>query len=176
MRVVAGILRGRNFRSPRTRRTHPMSDRMRGALFNTLGDIKDLTVLDAFAGTGAIAIESVSRGARHATAIERDKSAYQTLVDNIVSLGCEQQIKATCANVTSWSSMNRDVEFDIVICDPPYNKPQHKALIKLARHLATDGTYVLSLPAAEEPLEIIGLRLIKTQKHAGGSLHYYKQA
>ncbi len=176
MRVVAGRLRGRIFGSPRTKRTHPMSDRMRGALFNTLGDIEDLSVLDAFAGTGAIAIESISRGARQATAIERDKSAYQLLVENIESLECEQQIKATCANVASWSSQNREVEFDIIVCDPPYQKPQHKTLKKLAQHLSSNGTYVLSLPAAEELLVIPGLKLIKSQKHAGGSLHYYKHA
>lgn len=151
-----------------------MSDRMRGALFNTLGDIESLTVLDAFAGTGAIAIEAISRGASHATAVERDKSAYQTLAENVEKLGSEEQIKATCANVASWSSQNRDVEFDIIICDPPYQKPQHKTLKKLARHLSLNGTYVLSLPAAEELLKIPGLKLIKSQKHAGGSLHYYK--
>ncbi len=70
MRVIAGWLGGQNFDSPKSNRVHPMSDKMRGAIFGVLGDIKGLTVLDAFSGSGALAIESISRGAKSAIAID----------------------------------------------------------------------------------------------------------
>ena len=176
MRVVAGRLKGRIFASPRTKRTHPMSDRMRGALFNALGDIEDLTVLDAFAGTGAMAIESISRGAQSAVAVERDKSAHQTLEHNITALGCQDEIKVIRANVASWSQLNPMQRFDIIICDPPYDEIQLNTLQQLVDHLLEDGVYVLSLSADVAPVELEELALIKSKAHAGGSLHYYKQA
>jgi 16S rRNA (guanine966-N2)-methyltransferase len=83
MRIIAGRLGGRHFASPQGRRTHPMSDKMRGALFNALGDIDGLSVLDAFAGSGALAFEAVSRGAGHAVAIDVDKSAQRAIAENI---------------------------------------------------------------------------------------------
>ncbi len=176
MRVVAGRLKGRIFASPRTKRTHPMSDRMRGALFNALGDIEGLTVLDAFAGTGAIAIESISRGARSAVAVERDKAAHQTLEQNIAALDCQNEIKAIRANVVSWSQFNPSQKFNIIICDPPYEEIQANTLQQLVAHLASSGVYVLSLPSDIAPVELEGLTLIKSKAHAGGSLHYYKQS
>lgn len=149
---------------------------MRGALFNALGDIDGLTVLDAFAGTGAMAIESISRGAQSAIAVERDKAAHQTLEHNVVALGCQDEIKAIRANVASWSQLNPAQRFDIIICDPPYEEIQFKALQQLVALLADGGVYVLSLSTDIAPVELEGLALIKSKAHAGGSLHYYKQA
>src|SRR4051812_43097697 len=93
MRIIAGTMGGRTFSSPHGHRTHPMSDKMRGALFNTLGDIGGLTILDAFAGSGALSFEAVSRGARHATAIDSDRSAQQTITENIRSLSLNKHVK-----------------------------------------------------------------------------------
>ena len=70
MRIIAGDLKGREFKSPRGRTTRPMSEKTRGALFNTLGDIEGLSVLDGFAGSGALVFEAISRGAVSALAIE----------------------------------------------------------------------------------------------------------
>ena len=72
MRIIAGYLGGRQFNSPRSNRTHPMSDKARGGLFNALGDISGLTVLDAFAGSGALSFEAISRGAESVIAVDID--------------------------------------------------------------------------------------------------------
>jgi 16S rRNA (guanine966-N2)-methyltransferase len=77
LRVIAGELGGRFFDSPDSDATHPMSERMRGSLFNILGDIKGKTILDAFAGSGALSFEAVSRGAVHALTLEKDKIAQK---------------------------------------------------------------------------------------------------
>src|SRR5580704_8750565 len=103
MRVIAGYLGGRSFNSPGGHRTHPMSDKVRGAIFGVLGDIKGLTVLDAFAGSGALAIEAISRGAKSAVAIEVDKRAHAIIVENIQALGLEARVKAIRAFAGAWS-------------------------------------------------------------------------
>src|ERR1700733_7722884 len=93
MRIIAGKLGGRSFDSPGTDKTHPMSDKMRGALFNILGDVDDLIVLDAFGGSGALSLEAVSRGARSAIIMDSDRRAQQTIQENIQSLGLQDQIQ-----------------------------------------------------------------------------------
>ncbi|MEI6237412.1 MAG: RsmD family RNA methyltransferase [Candidatus Saccharibacteria bacterium] len=82
MRIVAGNLRGHHFDSPKNAKTHPMSDKMRGALFNMLGDIEGLTVFDAFGGSGALSFEAISRGAKSAIITEVDKYAWAVIKQN----------------------------------------------------------------------------------------------
>lgn len=146
MRIISGSLKGRNFNSVPGHRTHPMGERIRGALFNALGDIEGLTVLDAYAGTGAISIEAISRGAEHATAIELDSTAYRTVRENIQLLGLTDKISATRAAVKGWSRRHQNQHFDIVILDPPYNEFDPKELLNLRKHVKKGGLIVLSLP------------------------------
>jgi len=70
VRIIAGYLSGRQFNSPRSNRTHPMSDKARGGLFNSLGDISGLSLLDAFAGSGALSFEAISRGTASSVAVD----------------------------------------------------------------------------------------------------------
>lgn len=146
LRVISGSLGGRQFDSPAGNKTHPMSEKIRGALFNMLGDVANLSFLDAFAGSGAISIEAISRGASHSVAIDADKSAYSSVVKNTQELGISSSIKATRANVSSWSDNNPDEKFDIVVCDPPYDQIKPDLIQKLSRHVTECGLMVLSLP------------------------------
>lgn len=159
MRIIAGKLGGRTFASPRGHRTHPMSDRVRGALFNTLGDIAGLTILDAFAGSGALGFEALSRGAAQATLIEPDKSAQRTIADNIADLKIFDCAKLIRAKAQSWLATT-DQQFDIVLCDPPYDDVNHALLEKLAARAKPGGTVVYSLPPnsglqLSEPFELL---------------------
>ena len=159
MRVIAGRLGGRVFASPRGHRTHPMSDRVRGALFNTLGDIAGLSVLDAFAGSGALGFEALSRGGAQATLVEPDKSAQRTIADNIADLKIADSTKLIRAKVQSWLATT-DQQFDIVLCDPPYDDINHALLEKLAARAKPGGTVVYSLPPSSsfrppEPFELL---------------------
>src|SRR5689334_12491083 len=114
MRIVAGSLGGRNFKSPSGHATHPMSEKMRGALFNSLTDISGLTILDPFAGSGALSFEAISRGAASAVIIERDRSAQRIIQENIVSLGLEPQASLVTANAHGWLRNNRET-FDLIL-------------------------------------------------------------
>jgi 16S rRNA (guanine966-N2)-methyltransferase len=174
MRVIAGTLGGRQFDSPRGHRTHPMSDKVRGAIFNILGDIEGLTALDAFAGSGALGFEALSREAAHVTAIEVDITAYQTIVRNAQMLGLSGHMKIIRANCSSWSDHNPDLRFDIVLCDPPYDQLQPQALTKMAQHVANDGTLVLSWPGGQEPPSFIDLTVLTRKSYGDAQLIFYK--
>lgn len=176
MRIIAGQLRGRQFKSPRGRRSHPMSEKMRGALFNVLGDITGLSVLDAYAGSGAISYEAISRGAKHAMAIEKSVLAYRAIKQNIDALNLEGDVKATRANISTWSDNNADMEFDVVIADPPYDDIKPNVLEKLVQNLKPGGTFVLSWPGSEEVEPIKGLEIIKHTDYGDSKLVFYRKS
>ncbi len=180
MRIISGNLKGRDFNSPAGNRTRPMSDKVRGAIFNSLGDIEGLTVLDAFTGSGGLAYEAISRGAKHVTAIDIDKSAIPTVVKNSKALGISNKIKAIRANVSGWSdTVSKDGSwkqgFDLIFCDPPYDQVQLGLLQKLVRHLKTGGLYVLSWPGKLAVPEFIGLKMLKTKSYGDAQLAFYRR-
>jgi 16S rRNA (guanine966-N2)-methyltransferase len=173
MRIIAGQLRGRQFKSPRSHRSHPMSEKMRGALFNVLGDINGLTVLDAYAGSGAVSYEAISRGAAHATAIDKSVRAYRAIKKNLEELDLTEAVKATRANVSTWSDNNDELMFDIVVCDPAYDDIRPAVLEKLVRHLKAGGIYVLSWPGSEEAEDIKGMKIIKQSDYGDSKLIFF---
>ena len=174
MRIIAGTLGGRSFNSPRGHRTHPMSERVRGALFGVLGDIKGLTVLDAFAGSGALALEAVSRGAASALAIEVDKTAHSCIVNNIESLGLEARVKATRAYLNAWSTRKQAQKFDLVLADPPYDNMPYRDLDCLPSHLKPGGILVLSWPGQAKPLKMKGLEIVQHKSYGDAQLVFYR--
>lgn len=174
MRIIAGSLGGRTFESPGSAKTHPMSDKARGALFNVLGDIQDLTFLDAFAGSGALSFEAASRGAHSVVAIDNDRAAQKVIADNLVALGLEKQIKLVRASANAWLQTNPTAMFDIVLCDPPYDNLQPHLLELLGRRVEDDGLLVLSWPSEQPPPEIEDLRQIEHRQYAGASLVFYR--
>lgn len=117
VRIIAGTFRGRTLRTPRGRRIRPTPDRVREALFSMLGDVEDFTVLDLCAGTGAIGLEALSRGARHATFVDRHVEA---LLGNIDAL--EVKDRTTIIRDDVERALARlDERFDLIFADPPYS-------------------------------------------------------
>src|SRR3954468_5838465 len=92
MRVVAGAYKGRRLHAPRGRRTRPTADRVREALFSILGDVSGLRVLDLFAGSGALGIEALSRGASEAVFVDRDPRAIAAIKRNLDAVGTEATV------------------------------------------------------------------------------------
>lgn len=172
MRVIAGTLGGRIFASPHGHRTHPMSDKMRGAMFNMLGNLEGLRVLDAFAGTGALSFEAVSRGAAMAVAIERDRRAQRTIAENIEALGIEDSVRLIRARAQAWLSTTTDM-FDIVLLDPPYDAIHMDVIKNLAARMDEDGVIVLSWPGSEEAPMLPNRTCIRSKHYGDGSLHIY---
>jgi 16S rRNA (guanine966-N2)-methyltransferase len=119
VRVVAGIARGRRLVAPKGDLTRPTSDFVREAVFNTLAGLVDLdgaTVLDLFAGTGALGIEALSRGAAHATFVERDRRALDAIRSNLATVGFDDR-----ASVVAGDALVVDLPaVDVAFADPPY--------------------------------------------------------
>ena len=175
MRVIAGHLGGRQFDSPKSLKTHPMSDKARGALFNILGDIQGLSVLDPFAGTGALAFEAISRGALAAVAIEQDRPAQRIIEQNIRALGLSQSAKLVKASANAWLQTNPDAYFDLVLCDPPYNDLQPNLIACLSTHITANGVFVLSWPDGTELPPLDNLELLEHRSYGDATLAFYKR-
>lgn len=152
-----------------------MSDKMRGAVFSVLGNIEGLSVLDAFAGSGALAFEAVSRGAKHATAIDIDKSAITTVVKSAQTLHIDDKIKAIRANASGWSDNNKEAQFDLVFCDPPYDKLQITLLQKLVKHVKHGGIYILSWPGDLEAPEFALLEKLQAKNYGDSQLVFFRK-
>lgn len=149
VRVIGGIYGGRKLDTPPGEKTHPMGERIRNALFNSIGGIlPGAEVLDAFAGTGALGIEAVSRGAGRVTFVEKDRIAQKCIQNNISILGI-QQAKLVKATVSGWLDTYKGDGFDIIFADPPYHDTQLAAVKKLGKVLRPGGTLILSWPESE---------------------------
>ncbi len=176
LKIIAGTLGGRFFESPHGHKTHPMSEKMRGAIFNALGDIEGLSLLDAFGGSGALAFEANSRGIGKITVVEIEKSAYQTIVNNAQTLGITSNITIVRANVMSWTKRNQKNKFDIVFCDPPYDKILYKSLLELAKTVKKNGIIVYSMPVDNDfKLSDNEFEKLTYKQYAGGTLAFYRR-
>jgi len=118
MRVVAGAHKGRRLQAPRGRRTRPTTDRVREALFSLLGDVSGARVLDLYAGSGALGIEALSRGASAATFVDSDARAVAAIRRNLQAIGVEADARRQDVVRFLASAPGR---FDLVFADPPYD-------------------------------------------------------
>ncbi|MCA9324143.1 RsmD family RNA methyltransferase [Candidatus Saccharibacteria bacterium] len=174
MRVIAGEFKSRILKDPTGNRTHPMSEKVRGALFNSLGDITGLDVLDAFAGTGAVGIEALSRGAKRVWSVELDNDAFDVLQENRNRITDEDRMTVHRANVKSWLANQPELDFDLVLADPPYDAIGMKAIDACAGVVKKGGLLVLSLPPAEH-IDFKGLRKIDEKRYGNAKLVFYKR-
>ena len=173
MRIIAGYLKGRQVESPKKYTTHPMSEKIRGALFNTLGDIEGLEILDAYAGSGAIGIEAISRGAKYVVACDINTAAFKVLENNIKVLEIKDKIKAIHANSTSFIDTNPR-KYDLVICDPPYNDVKPSQLKALSSSVKKNGLLVLSLPPETPQQSFDNFELELNKSYGDATLWFYK--
>jgi 16S rRNA (guanine966-N2)-methyltransferase len=125
VRVIAGSMRGRRLTVPPGDGVRPTKDIVREAVFSALdarGAIVDASVLDLYAGSGALAIESLSRGAARAVLVERDRTALAAITENISTLGLDADVRVARADVVSFlaSPPPPEAPFDLVLADPPY--------------------------------------------------------
>lgn len=131
MRVVAGELRGRRIEGPGGDATRPTTDKVREAVFNALSSmdiLRDARVIDLFAGSGALGIEALSRGAAHCIFVERDREALDTVKKNIDALTLSDRTEVVSRDAMGALDVYGDV--DLVLADPPYGFSQWSALLR----------------------------------------------
>ncbi|MGV3512665.1 MAG: 16S rRNA (guanine(966)-N(2))-methyltransferase RsmD [Novosphingobium sp.] len=154
MRIIAGEWRGRPLRAPEGDTTRPTADRTRETLFSMLasrlGSFEDLTVADLFAGSGALGLEALSRGAASAIFVEQDAGAIRTIRANIAALRCAPQCDVRASSVLSLGAAKQPL--DLVMLDPPYGTGAGAVAIDRLTRLGWIGeaTWICLETAAKE--------------------------
>ena len=148
MRVIAGSLKGRRLKAPGWEGVRPTSDKLRETLFNILAPrIAGARVVDAYAGTGAVGIEALSRGARDVTFVEQDRRAQALIAENLAHCGIATGYNIVLAGARrAFESFGRNAAFDIILLDPPYAAGDAEVAGVLAAaggHVAAHGVVVL---------------------------------
>ena len=169
LRIVSGKFKGRVLQTPKGSKTRPTQEALREAVFNiSQGSIEGATVLDLFAGSGAMGFEALSRGASHVTFIEKDRAAIACIRKNIELLDVACQ--TTLLPQDAFHAMKRLDAFDLIYVDPPYEmsvEPIVKVLLEYSL-LKEEGTLFVEdlFEPKNNPLEIKGL-LLKSSRHFG---------
>ncbi|MGH9386197.1 MAG: 16S rRNA (guanine(966)-N(2))-methyltransferase RsmD [Vicinamibacterales bacterium] len=177
MRIIAGANKGRALKAPSWKRLRPTSDKLRETLFNIVAPrIEKARVLDCFAGTGAIALEALSRGAAAATCIETDRRAVRLIEEN----------RARCGETDRCVIIRDAVEqaldgplpggpFDLIVLDPPYDFAQMEhALTAAAAQRAPNAIFVLEHASRVAPPRPAGLSIDRTVRSGDSSLTFYR--
>jgi 16S rRNA (guanine966-N2)-methyltransferase len=159
MRVIAGTARGIVLAAPRDRATRPIADRVKETLFAILGDrVVDARVLDLYAGSGAIGIEALSRGAAHATFVELARHALEALRENLRRARVEDRAIVRAADVLRFLGSPPEDRYELAFVDPPYAERDILApLERLVPHLGPGATVVVKHFWRSPPPAIDGL-------------------
>ena len=173
MRIVAGSRKGARISAPKGRDTRPTSDRVREAAFAILGSVEGASVLDLFAGSGALGLEALSRGAESAVLVENDPAAIAAIERNLEKLQLEG---ASLVRSDALLYLARTAErFDVVFLDPPYEMVESLRM-PLAEHLphalAPDGLVVYETAAGVQPG--LPLSIQSTRRHGSTQLTVFE--
>lgn len=172
MRIIAGAFRGRSLVAPKGHSTRPTADRVRQAMFNVLEHapwgrpLAGARVLDLFAGSGALGLEALSRGAAFCQFIDQDADARAAISANLRSLGCDAQARLSGGDADRLAS-HAETPFDLAFLDPPYDQGlDEAALARLAAGgwLAEDALAVVERGADEPALAVAGYKVLDTRR------------
>ncbi len=177
MRIIAGEFKGRRLKPPTWPGLRPTSDKLRETLFNVWGTrAAGASVLDVFAGTGAVGIEAISRGARLATLVESDARAVKLIRENVAACHLETRIVVVNASVERCVSLP-EAGFDLVFLDPPYDvEDVAPVLAHLAPLLAPDGWMVLEHATRNPVRHPDVLRHRRSIRSGDSSLAFFERA
>jgi len=154
MRIITGMYRGRRLVVPAGRRVRPTGDRMKESMFSALGDAcRGARVLDLFAGSGALGLEALSRGASEVTFVEKAPAPLAALKENIQALGVENRCKVVQAKVLSFlRESDARTSFDLAFADPPFAGNSAQAILTCwLEGLLKSSTLILEYPTPSPP-------------------------
>jgi 16S rRNA (guanine966-N2)-methyltransferase len=179
MRIIAGDLKGQRLVAPRGWKVRPTSDRVREATFSTLGErVAGACVLDLYCGTGALAIEALSRGAERAVLVDRDT---RPALGNVERLGLRERAELVRADVAGWLQANSDPQsggtFDLVFVDAPYrlaDRVQQDLITHLPGLLAPDGRAIVE-SGARRSLAIDSLERLRQRRYGAADVSIYRR-
>lgn len=168
MRIVRGSLGGRVLRAPAGADTRPTSEKVREAIFNILPDVEGMQVLDLFAGSGALGIEALSRGAVHATFVDQGKAALTSVRGNLRELGLDARATVLAGDAVVHAARHVPASpWQLVFIDPPYRSDLALRSATVLANLAADATVVIEHDRRNAPPERIG-SLVRTDERRYG--------
>ncbi len=178
MRIISGSLKGRRLETPDWEGLRPTSDKLRETLFNVLAPrIEGARVLDGFAGTGAVGIEALSRGAAHVTFVEQDERAVRLIERNLAraSVGGDRRVIIRAEFARAVSRLTTQ-SFDIIFLDPPYGAPKAAAALAAVEPAVRDETLLIVEHASREPAPERSGRLVRVRELPSGdsALSFYR--
>lgn len=180
-RIIAGTYGGRRIQTPKGDGTRPTSDRVREALFSSLeselGGFDDLHVLDLFAGSGALGLEALSRGAEHAVLVEASAKAASVIQANVRDLGASAAVQRVKAE--TYTQQSRDSAFDLVFVDPPYameTATVARLVAELAENSATEALFVVERATRDPFAWPAGVDAIRHRKYGETTLWFGRPA
>ena len=181
MRIIAGEMRGRHLKTVVGNQTRPTSDKVKGAIFNILGDrVLDAHVLDLFAGTGNLALEALSRGSKDAVLVEKSREAHDVIGENIEQMGVGHKAKLILSDAFKYINRYPNEIFNLIFVDPPYREGLAlKVISTLKEHpscLSTDGVIIVET-AKDEELEgnFYPFEIRKTGKYGDTKMWYLQR-
>jgi 16S rRNA (guanine(966)-N(2))-methyltransferase RsmD len=178
MRIIAGAFKGRRLQAPTWQGLRPTSDKLRETLFNILAPrMADARVLDLFAGTGALGLESLSRGAQHVVFVEHDPRAAALIYANAGLVDAHN--RCVIIRDTAQRALHKPMEhhpFDVVMLDPPYDfEPLAEVVAAATEQLAPDGVLVLEHAARRSPPQVLTARAVRTVRSGDSALTLYQR-
>lgn len=168
MRIVAGNLRGRRIDAPEGKTTRPTTDKVREAVFNALGSLSavdDARVVDLFAGSGALGLEAMSRGAAHCVFIESDRKALVAIRANVEHLGLGESVTVVPGDVMS--NLARVEDADIVLADPPYEFLDWQRLLDAVAMKCSKPDVVMVVESDKPLANIEGWEITRSKRYGG---------
>src|SRR5262245_42581963 len=175
MRVIAGRYKGRRLKVPAWEGLRPTSDKLRETLFNILAPwIEGARVLDGYAGTGAVGIEAISRGASHVTFVEQDRRAIALIEESLAACGGEGGYTIHRGDVATVLPGLGTSAFDLILLDPPYDIMTMTAVLDAsARALGADGRVVLEHATRRQPDPSSLLEAVRHVKSGDSTLTFF---
>ena len=176
MRIVAGKYGSRSLKSPKNDATRPTQDKIKGAIFSSLGNLFDGgNFLDCYSGTGNMGLEAVSRGMDHATLVDNNKGAVSVIKENVKSLKADKETKIICGNI--FSVLERlTLKYDVVYIDPPYAKQENEKLLQKQNLVKEDGIVVIeSLQEEIWPEQMASFTKYKEKTYGITRISYYRK-
>ena len=177
MRVIAGEFKGRRLKTPNWDGVRPTSDKLRETLFNILGArVANARVLDGYAGTGAVGLEALSRGAAHVTFVESDRRAAALIEENARMCGLKRDYTIACADFLSSRSRVAGT-FDLILLDPPYDiENVRQVLERAATLLSPDGLLVFERATSRHPDVPSSLECLRDVRSGDSTLTMFRAA
>jgi 16S rRNA (guanine966-N2)-methyltransferase len=180
VRIIAGEWRGRKLAAPKGEGTRPTADRARETLFamltSRLGDFEGLQVADLFAGSGALGLEALSRGAQHCLFVEQDRAAVDVIRANVTALGAQARVRVEAGSVMALRAASTPL--DLILADPPYRSGAGEVALDRLLRLGWIGpqTWIAVETAFNEDVAVKGLSLEAERRVGKGKLSLLRLA